>query len=44
MFVIRQFIYPDISAIVLLIIATVVCIDISCETLRHRVIGNEFIL
>ncbi len=44
MFVIRQFIYPDISAIVLLIIITVVLIDLSCEALRHRIIGGEFML
>ena len=37
--VIRQFIYVDISAIVLLLIATVVVIDLGCERLRHRVIG-----
>jgi phosphonate transport system permease protein len=44
MFVIRQFIYPDISAIVLLIIITVILIDLSCEALRHRLIGGEFML
>jgi phosphonate transport system permease protein len=38
--VIRQFIYVDISAIVLLLIATVVVIDLACERLRHRVIGT----
>lgn len=37
---IRQFIYTDISAIVLLLVATVVLIDISCEKLRHRFIGE----
>ena len=37
--VIRQFLYVDISAIVLLLIATVVGIDLVCERLRHRVIG-----
>lgn len=41
MFVIRQFVYQDISAIVLMIICTVVVIDLSCEKLRHRIIGNE---
>jgi len=41
MFVIRQFIYADISAIVLLIILTVALIDIGCEKLRHRLIGAE---
>jgi phosphonate transport system permease protein len=39
--VIRQFIYQDVSAIVLLIIATVVLIDLSCERIRHRVIGRH---
>jgi phosphonate transport system permease protein len=43
-FVIRQFIYPDISAIVLLVIMTVSLIDISCEKLRHRLIGREQLL
>jgi phosphonate transport system permease protein len=37
--VIRQFIYVDISAIVLLLIATVTVIDLVCERVRHRVIG-----
>lgn len=41
MFVIRQFVYTDISAIVLMIILTVCIIDISCEKIRHRIIGNE---
>ncbi len=40
MTVIRQFYYKDISAIVLMIIVTVSLIDISCEKLRHRVIGE----
>lgn len=44
MFVIRQFIYVDISAIVLLIIVTVVLIDLSCEALRHRMIGAQALL
>ena len=44
MFVIRQFVYSDISAIVLLIIITVSLIDISCEQLRHRLIGKESLL
>jgi len=43
-FVIRQFIYSDISAIVLLIIMTVSLIDISCERVRHRLIGREQLL
>jgi phosphonate transport system permease protein len=37
---IRQFIYTDVSAIVLLLVATVVLIDIVCEKLRHRFIGE----
>ena len=41
MFVIREFIYSDVSAIVLLILLTVVAIDISCERLRHHLIGRE---
>jgi len=41
LFVIRQFIYADISAIVLMIIVTVSLIDIGCERLRHRLIGQE---
>ena len=40
---IRQFIYTDVSAIVLLLIGTVAIIDISCEKLRHRIIGKEFL-
>jgi phosphonate transport system permease protein len=38
--VIRQFIYVDISAIVLLLVATVALIDIACERVRHHVIGQ----
>lgn len=41
MYVIRQFIYADISALVLMIILTVVIIDIVCERLRHWLIGRE---
>lgn len=41
MYVIRQFIYSDISALVLMIILTVVLIDMSCERLRHWLIGRE---
>ena len=40
-FVIRQFIYTDVSAIVLLLIATVSLIDMTCERLRHYLIGRE---
>lgn len=36
---VRQFEYPDISAIVVLILATVAVIDLLCERLRRRVIG-----
>ena len=39
--VIRQFIYQDVSAIVLLLIATVALMDLACEQLRHRVIGRD---
>jgi phosphonate transport system permease protein len=38
---VRQFSYPDISAIVLLILLTVTLIDLLCTRLRHRVIGAE---
>jgi phosphonate transport system permease protein len=41
MFVIRQFVYTDISAIVLMIIATVSLIDMSCEKLRHQFIADD---
>ena len=43
MFVIRQFVYPDISAIVLLIVATVALIDITCEKLRHYTMQTEVV-
>jgi phosphonate transport system permease protein len=39
--VIRQFIYVDISALVLPLIATVALIDIACEHLRRRLIGEK---
>lgn len=38
---IRQFEYPDISAILLLLIAVTATIDISCEAIRHRLIGRN---
>ena len=38
---IRQFEYTDISAIMLLLIATVSIIDIACESIRHRLIGQD---
>ncbi|MCG8508662.1 MAG: phosphonate ABC transporter, permease protein PhnE [Rhodospirillales bacterium] len=41
MFVIRQFVYTDISAIVLMIIVTVSIIDMISEKLRHHLIGKE---
>ena len=39
--VIRQFIYVDISALVLLLILTVALIDIACKRLRHRLMGGQ---
>ena len=39
--VIRQFIYVDISALVLLLIITVALIDITCEHLRRRLLGEQ---
>jgi phosphonate transport system permease protein len=41
MYVIRQFVYTDISAIVLMIVVTVSLIDMSCEKLRHRFIEEQ---
>lgn len=38
---VRQFIYPEISAIVLMIVATVAIIDIVCEKLRTRLMGGR---
>jgi len=38
---IRQFEYPDISAILLLLIAVTAVIDIACEAIRHRLIGQH---
>nr|WP_209443520.1 phosphonate ABC transporter, permease protein PhnE [Falsiroseomonas frigidaquae] len=38
---VRQFEYPDISAILLLILATVMLIDQICTWLRHRILGVE---
>jgi phosphonate transport system permease protein len=40
-YVIRQFIYVDISAIVRLLILTVALIDITCERVHHRLIGEQ---
>ncbi len=39
--VIRQFIYQDISAIVLMLMVTVTLIDLLSERLRHALIGRE---
>jgi len=36
---IRNFYYSDVSAILLMIIATVITIDMTTERLRHRLIG-----
>lgn len=44
MFVIRQFVYTDISAIVLMIIGTVSVIDILCERIRHFFINKMDLL
>lgn len=43
MFVIRQFVYTDISAIILMIVLTVILIDIGCEKIRHHIIGKEIL-
>jgi phosphonate transport system permease protein len=41
MVAIRKFYYTDVSAILVLIIATVMIIDLVTERLRHRLIGWE---
>lgn len=38
---VRQFSYPDISAIILLLLVTVTLIDLLCSRLRARVIGAD---
>ena len=38
---IRNFYYADVSAILVLIILTVFCIDLATEQVRHRLIGPE---
>ncbi len=38
---IRNFYYADVSAILVLIILTVFCIDLATERVRHRLIGTE---
>jgi phosphonate transport system permease protein len=40
---IRLSYYEDVSAILLIIIAAVIVVDMSCEAVRHRMIGWEFI-
>lgn len=35
--------YEDVSAILLIIVVAVVCIDMICEEIRHRMIGKEFL-
>jgi phosphonate transport system permease protein len=44
MVAIRQFLYTDVSAIVLMLLIAVSMIDISCEKIRHRVIGQEILV
>ncbi len=39
--VIRKFYYSDVSAVLLMIIATVMLIDLGTERLRHRLLGHE---
>lgn len=41
MFVINQFIYSDISAILALLIVTVAMVDILSEKIRHRILDGE---
>lgn len=38
---IRMLYYEDISALILMLVVTVMLIDLSCEKLRHRIIGKE---
>ncbi len=38
---IRNFYYSDVSAILVLIILTVVAIDLATEALRHHLLGRE---
>ena len=40
---IRLSYYDDVGAILLIIVATVICVDLSCEEVRHRMIGKEFL-
>jgi phosphonate transport system permease protein len=41
---IRQFLYTDVSAIVLMLVCAVAIIDVSCEKIRHRIIGQEILV
>jgi phosphonate transport system permease protein len=41
---IRQFLYTDVSAIVLMLVCAVTIIDVSCEKIRHRIIGQEILV
>jgi phosphonate transport system permease protein len=41
--VVRQFVFTDISALVLILIVSVMLIDLGCETLRHRLIGRDML-
>ena len=38
---IRRFYYSDVSAMLLMIIATVILIDLGTERIRHRLLGKE---
>lgn len=38
---IRKFYYSDVSAMLVMIIATVICIDLATERIRHRLLGQE---
>jgi phosphonate transport system permease protein len=38
---VRKFYYSDVSAILILLIATVMIIDLLTERLRHALIGQE---
>ena len=40
---IRLSYYDDVSAILLIIVAAVIAVDMSCEEVRHRMIGKEFL-
>lgn len=40
---IRQFLYTDVSAIVLMLVLVVFITDMSCEKIRHRIIGKALL-